>query len=69
MGGAARAVARRISHLRESERWPGAYLVTCHSGVTLAAVHTLEVAGALVADGLNERYSAFSANRFTEAAT
>ena len=52
----------------ESERWPGAYLVTCHSGVTLAAVHALEVSGALVAGGLNERYSAFSANRFTEAA-
>ncbi len=53
----------------ESERLPGAYLVTCHSGVTLAAVHALDVSGALVADSLRERYSAFSATRFTEAVT
>ncbi len=53
----------------ESERHPGAYLVTCHSGVTLAAVHALDVSGALVADSLRQRYSAFSATRFTEAVT
>ena len=53
----------------ESERWPGAFLVTCHSGVTLAAVHALDLSTALVADGLKGRYSAFSATRFTEAVT
>ena len=51
----------------ESERWPGAYLVTCHSGVTLAAAHALEVSTALAAGTLKERYATFSAARFTEA--
>jgi len=54
---------------QESERWPGAFLVTCHSGVTLAAVHALEVSTALVTDKLKQRYSAFSATRFAEAPT
>ena len=51
----------------ESERWPGAYLVTCHSGVTLAAAHALEVSAALVTGKFNERYATFSADRFTGA--
>ncbi len=52
---------------QESERWPGAFLMTCHSGVTLAAVHALEVSTALMTDKLEERYAAFSATRFAEA--
>ena len=51
----------------ESGRWPGAYLVTCHSGVTLAAVHALEVSQAVLTGTLKERYATFSAARFTEA--
>lgn len=47
-----------------SERCPGAYLVTCHSGVTLAAAHAGEVAHAIVEERLAERYAAFSPARF-----
>jgi len=47
-----------------STRHPGASLVTCHSGVTLAASHATEVARALVDDRLAERYAAFSPARF-----
>jgi len=51
---------------QESEKYPGAYLVTCHSGVTLAAAHAGPVAewictGALDADFELEK---FHANRF-----
>ncbi len=53
----------------ESDRWPGAFLVTCHSGVTLAAVHALEIPEALVTGKIKERYSAFSVARFAEAST
>ncbi|WP_420349429.1 NAD(P)/FAD-dependent oxidoreductase [Pelagibius sp.] len=52
---------------QESERFPGAFLMTCHSGVTLAAVHALELADDLLAGRLAERYPAFSAARFDEA--
>ena len=52
---------------QESERCPGAFLVTCHSGVTLAAVHAREVAAAILAGNLSDRYPAFSAARFDEA--
>lgn len=47
-----------------SARHPGASLVTCHSGVTLAASHASEVSSAILADRLNATYPAFSANRF-----
>lgn len=53
---------------QESERHPGAFLVTCHSGVTLAAAHAGEVAQAIMAGRLNETYPAFSPERFREAA-
>jgi len=43
---------------------PGASLVTCHSGVTLAAAHSGEVARAILDDQLNETYPAFSPDRF-----
>ena len=51
---------------QESERNPGAFLVTCHSGVTLAAAHALEVATALVAGEDAERFTTFSTARFAE---
>ena len=51
-----------------SERFPGASLVTCHSGVTLAASHAGEVAEAILADRLNDAYPAFSPRRFEAAA-
>jgi len=53
---------------RESARYPGAFLVTCHSGVTLASAHAGEVAQAIMAGRLNETYPAFSPDRFREAA-
>ena len=49
---------------QRSERFPGAALMTCHSGVTLAAAHAGEVAEALVEERLHERYPAFSPSRF-----
>ncbi|MEM1046884.1 MAG: FAD-dependent oxidoreductase [Pseudomonadota bacterium] len=51
-----------------SERCPGASVVTCHSGVTLAAAHAGEVARAVLEDRLSSTYPAFSAARFAEAA-
>ena len=48
----------------ESETSPGAYVVTCHSGVTLAAAHALDLAPALLRDGFNEAFGAFSPERF-----
>ncbi len=51
-----------------SVRYPGASLITCHSGVTLAASHSGEVASAILEDSLNETYPAFSPDRFGAAA-
>jgi len=51
-----------------SARHPGASLVTCHSGVTLAASHSGEVATAILEDRMNETYPAFSPDRFGVAA-
>ena len=51
-----------------SETCPGASLVTCHSGVTLAAAHAGEVARAIAADRLAEAYPAFSPDRLRAAA-
>jgi glycine/D-amino acid oxidase-like deaminating enzyme len=43
---------------------PGAYLVTCHSGVTLAAAHATQIADAIATDRWPDTISAFSARRF-----
>jgi len=44
---------------------PGAFVATCHSGVTLAAVHALVVAPAIARGELPaEQYGAFSPRRF-----
>ena len=48
----------------ESGECPGAFAVTCHSGVTLAAAHALRLAPSLLEPGFNERYAAFSPGRF-----
>lgn len=48
----------------ESERFPGAFAVTCHSGVTLASVHALEIGPALAKGRLPEHLSSFTSGRF-----
>ena len=48
----------------ESERYPGAFAATCHSGVTLAGAHALALAPAILAGALPEALSAFSGKRF-----
>lgn len=52
-----------------SARYPGAYAVSCHSGVTLASVHAGRLAGALLDDRLETDFAAFSAARFAPAVT
>lgn len=54
---------------QQSPRAPGAFLVTCHSGVTLAAVHALELAPALLADRLAADYVPFALDRFERVAS
>ncbi|OMH39247.1 FAD-binding oxidoreductase [Motiliproteus sp. MSK22-1] len=51
---------------QESESHSGAYLVTCHSGVTLAAAHAGPVADWIAGEGFNLDFSmeVFHANRF-----
>src|SRR5215471_14485469 len=49
---------------------PGAFVATCHSGVTLAAVHALVVAPAIARGEMPaEQYGAFSPRRFNVPAT
>ncbi|QPC42789.1 FAD-binding oxidoreductase [Kaustia mangrovi] len=48
----------------ESETHPGAYSVSCHSGVTLAAAHALGLAPAIADDRFRETFAAFTARRF-----
>lgn len=48
----------------QSRAHPGAFLTTCHSGVTLAAAHALHLAPMLVAGVLPEDFAPFSAGRF-----
>ena len=47
----------------QSRAHPGAFLATCHSGVTLAAAHALELAPQIVAGELELRLQPFSAER------
>ena len=56
------------SHLHRADTHPGAFVVTCHSGVTLAAVHALELSEALLGSDFNARYAAFSPIRFSASA-
>jgi hydrogen cyanide synthase HcnC len=48
----------------QSASHPGAYLVTCHSGVTLAANHAFDVASQIAAGSLDDSLLPFSARRF-----
>ncbi len=48
----------------QSRQCPGAYLVTCHSGITLAAAHATIIAKAVATDVWPETLHAFSAERF-----
>ncbi len=52
----------------QSASHPGAFLVTCHSGVTLAAVHADPLAAAIARGTLPAEVAAFSPARFAEAA-
>lgn len=47
-----------------SHSCPGASLVTCHSGVTLAAVHSLVLAGWIAGEAQPDFVESFSAKRF-----
>jgi glycine/D-amino acid oxidase-like deaminating enzyme len=51
----------------QSRTVPGAFLVTCHSGVTLAAAHALELAPMLAAGELEARVAPFSTERLRKA--
>ncbi|MSP05429.1 MAG: FAD-binding oxidoreductase [Acetobacteraceae bacterium] len=48
----------------QSEKFPGAFAATCHSGVTLAGGHALELAPAIMQGVLPDKFSPFSARRF-----
>jgi glycine/D-amino acid oxidase-like deaminating enzyme len=48
----------------ESESQPGAFVATCHSGVTLAAMHAGPLAGALLAEAKPAFFDQFSPGRF-----
>lgn len=48
----------------QSRAHPGAFLTTCHSGVTLAAAHALHLAPLLAAGTLPDDFAPFSARRF-----
>jgi glycine/D-amino acid oxidase-like deaminating enzyme len=48
----------------QSATHPGAFLVTCHSGVTLAANHAFDIAPQIAAGRLSDDLLPFSARRF-----
>ena len=48
-----------------SETCPGAFVVTCHSGVTLAAAHVLRLAPWIAGAPMPAKLPAFSARRFS----
>jgi glycine/D-amino acid oxidase-like deaminating enzyme len=48
----------------QSQSCPGAFVVTCHSGVTLAANHVLTLAPAILSGVLPDAVASFSARRF-----
>ncbi len=53
----------------QSQRFPGAFAAVCHSGVTLAAVHTLKLAKAIAEGALPDAVSAMNPERFANAQT
>jgi glycine/D-amino acid oxidase-like deaminating enzyme len=50
----------------ESAQYPGAFLATCHSGVTLAAVHASDLADAIHKGKLGAEIEPFHGRRFHE---
>lgn len=48
----------------QSTAHPGAFVATCHSGITLAAAHALELAPCIAAGALPTSFAAYSARRF-----
>lgn len=52
----------------QSAAYPGAFVATCHSGVTLAAAHALRLAPWIAGSPMPEQVPAFSARRFARAA-
>jgi octopine oxidase subunit B len=53
----------------QSETHPGAFLATCHSGVTLAAAHAIRYASYVAAGELPAELGSFSSRRFDVPAT
>lgn len=51
----------------ESARYPGAFVVTCHSGVTLAAAHAMRIAPWIAGGAMPEEIPAFTGSRFAGA--
>lgn len=49
---------------QQSKTYPGAFVVTCHSGVTLASNHVLAVAPQIAAGQLDATLAPFSSGRF-----
>ncbi|OZI23153.1 FAD-dependent oxidoreductase [Bordetella genomosp. 9] len=49
---------------QQSETCPGAFVATCHSGVTLAAAHALKLAPMIAAGRLADDMTPFSTRRF-----
>lgn len=52
----------------QSERFPGAFSATCHSGVTLAGSHAMSLAPAIMQGRLPEELAAFNSARFAASA-
>lgn len=48
----------------QSKLYPGAFVANCHSGVTLASMHALDLAPAIVAGSLTPATAHFTASRF-----
>lgn len=53
----------------ESRSHPGAFAATCHSGVTLASVHALDIGPAMAAGCLPEAVASFTGGRFDDGPT
>ena len=53
-----------LPHYEESQKYPGAFIVCSHSGVTLAAVHALELAGYISEGTLPPDLNVFKGDRF-----
>jgi glycine/D-amino acid oxidase-like deaminating enzyme len=49
---------------QQSASYPGAFVVTCHSGVTLAAAHALRIAPWVMGGAMPDELGAFAGERF-----